>query len=796
MPTDIERATSPREQGYHRVMNHAPADARVSAIRDLLGADPLPWILASDEPYARWAALRLVLERAHDDPAVISAHDQLLADPHVQWLADALPHQQGTAEDATRQAAFAPNRLGLLADMGVGPGDFEPVDRSIDALLELHDHGGLFADVDGHAGRPKPETGSVLCDTIAITDVLLRFDRADDVRVRSAVARITHDMQRTGQGIGWRCQPVVKEPLFSRQSRAVDACPQISLEGLRILSRLPAAERPRRWLEAARTPLEAWRRSATERPCGFGHGFQFKSVRWPNFWYDVLSVLDAVGRFPELWSGPRSRAEDRRAIAELAACLIEYNMDPDGRVTPRRAYPGFERFSFGRKTGPSPFATAHALLALSRVADLAQDIGSVDVTALPSSRGATSAVQPKRPRPECPVPARVPTFTSKQATARVLIRHRLAAVWEPATFESLVADLTALNATQPASPYFALRARLPETTPGAIEQALFSRHSLVYLRAMRGALFMMRTDFVPIAFSATRRQTEHFARNYARFRGVTRQLYAAFVPLVLEAVADRSMTTAQIRSLIEVPTGLDMAALVNRMSTEGLIMRDRPVDGWGGHRWTWAPTTRLLPGINIDAVREEDADAALCRTYLRSFGPVTSAETAWWTGLGPRRTERVLQLLGDEVTTVRWEGVDGEFLMHAADTDELSMAHLYGEQRPVFLPAYDPLLMGYASKDRFMQPARRPYVFDAVGGCAPVVLLDGRVSGVWDIDRAEPSVLVHVFGANQLSEAIHEQARSIGAFYFGEDVPIRRVDEMSPLTTRGPGAARRPLRGR
>ena len=82
--------------------------------------------------------------------------------------------------------------------------------------------------------------------------------------------------------------------------------------------------------------------------------------------------------------------EDARAIAELAACLIAYNVDrTTGTVTPRSCFKGFEGFSFGQKKVPSPFATARVLATLTPLSGLADEIARVDVTALTSSKGGT-----------------------------------------------------------------------------------------------------------------------------------------------------------------------------------------------------------------------------------------------------------------------------------------------------------------------------------------------------------------------------------------------------------------------
>ncbi len=773
--------------------NAAPSDA--AALSELLQADPLPWILSSDEPYARWVVLRLLLGRGADDPAVVAARSATIADEGVRWLVEDLPTWADQTDDTAPSATYAPNRLNLLADMGVGGGDFERVESVLDEMLEHQERSGRFQSLGSMPRRPKPEWGSLLCDTAAITDAMLRFGRGDDPRVQAAVARLMGDAEPTSQGLGWRCLPEERAPLIGGPARSMEPCPQITLEGVRLISQLPVEDRPVQTLDLARAPLEAWRRRETERPSGYGHGYQFKTVKWPNLWYDVLWVLETVGRFPGLWAGPDARPADRRSIAELAACLIEYNLGADGRVTPRRAYRNYERFSFGRKDAPSPFATARCLVALERVIDLTDDIRSVDVSSLPSTRdGAPTAVQPRRRQRTCPIPARIATHTVAQARARVLTRHRLGSTWESASLESLTADLAALNATVPTAPYVAYAARIESVSREAIDHARFDLRSLVTVRGMRGWLFVMRTDFAPIVFSATRRQTTKYAREYAELRGVTRSVYEQLRPVVLDAVSEGSLTARAIRHRLGRRPGVDVAALVNRLVTEGLLMRDVLTDGWTGHQWTFGLPGHVVPGLDLHSVKEEEADAALVRAYLRAFGPVSEIEASWWTGLGPRRTERALNELGDEVAPVRLHGIDGTFFMHASDTEELSSAGVPVPADTVFLPAYDPLMMGYAAKDRFVRPADRPRVFDRDGGSAPVVLCGGTVVGVWDLSApSDAEILVHLFSECDRDRVVAEALRAT-RFLVREDTPVRFVDSMTPVIERPAGAVRRPLR--
>jgi hypothetical protein len=92
----------------------------------------------------------------------------------------------------------------------------------------------------------------------------------------------------------------------------------------------------------------------------------------------------------------RQRLDDRQSLAELVACLIAYNLYPDGRVIPRSCYQGFEAYSFGQKKQPSPWATAYLCAVLRRYNDLAGEIRAVDVRKLTSSKGGNGTALPPR----------------------------------------------------------------------------------------------------------------------------------------------------------------------------------------------------------------------------------------------------------------------------------------------------------------------------------------------------------------------------------------------------------------
>lgn len=353
----------------------------------LLPADPRPWIESSAEPAARYLSLTRLKGLPEGDPRVQAVRKECLADPGFKSLAGRLPDwEKETPASGHNSPAYSPNLIGFLADLGARPGDVTKIDRILERMLRHQDGEGRFQAFGRFRNMPEAVWSVLFCDAHLILDILVRFGRADDPRVERGLERLAADSTETANGPGWLCRP---DPAtkFRGPGRKNEFCPMVTLEALRCFSRLPENRRPEDVLAAARTCLRAWRERDKEKPYMFGHGRQFKIVKWPPYWYSPYIVLEALSGYPALWKGRGALPEDRRALAELAACLIAYNFDDEGRVVPRSCYRGFEGFSFGQKKTASPTATALACVPLARLSDLADEIAAVDITKLKSSKG-------------------------------------------------------------------------------------------------------------------------------------------------------------------------------------------------------------------------------------------------------------------------------------------------------------------------------------------------------------------------------------------------------------------------
>lgn len=360
----------------------------------MLAVDPTPWLLGGDEPAARWIALTQLRDGPADAPEVTEAHAAVLADAATADLLGRLsPWETEIPLSGHDKLEFAPNLLGLLADMGVTAADEPRIADILASMLQHQAEDGHFLALGRWRTLDAPVWATLPCDAHAIAETLARAGFGDDPRVRRAFDRITAGVADTAQGGAWLCVPDPHVP-FRGPGRKSDVCPQVTLEALRAFSYLAPERRPPEVVSAGRVSLRVWRERGERKPYMFGHGRQFKRTKWPATWYSAFEVVDTLGRYPTIWDGPDADPADRRSLAEIAACVVAYNFDGDGRVVPRSCFRGFEEHSFGQKKEASAFATARTAVALRRVESLWPEIAAVDVLALGSSKGGSGTPMP------------------------------------------------------------------------------------------------------------------------------------------------------------------------------------------------------------------------------------------------------------------------------------------------------------------------------------------------------------------------------------------------------------------
>jgi hypothetical protein len=116
----------------------------------------------------------------------------------------------------------------------------------------------------------------------------------------------------------------------------------------------------------------------------------------------------------------------------------------------------------------------------------------------------------------------------------------------------------------------------------------------------------------------------------------------------------------------------------------------------------------------------ERAVAELARRYLIGHGPATDRDLARWSGLPLGRARAGLRAIGNELS-VRPDGL----------VDLATRPSAGRPPGPKLLGAFDPLLMGWVSRDPILGAAVS--IVTSNGMFRPFVLIDGAAAGTWGL---------------------------------------------------------------
>jgi hypothetical protein len=338
------------------------------------------------------------------------------------------------------------------------------------------------------------------------------------------------------------------------------------------------------------------------------------------------------------------------------------------------------------------------------------------------------------------------TFTVAERRARLARRHFLA---EPETeLNQVTRSLVGLHATDPATPYLSLWARLPGFAVSDLDQALYRDRGLVKHMAMRRTLWVVsREDLSAVQASASDRVA---ATERKRLIGdvqkagiasdgtvwLERASAAVHEHLATGAVAN----TATLRAALpELAGQWDPAPgktwggstpvaprVLTVLSAQGTVMRGPNDGGWTTARPLWASAAHwlLAPVTALDA---GVARISLLRNWLHTFGPATEADVKWWFGQTLSWVRGGLRDVGAVEVALAECSVPGYVLPDDLDS-EPAMAP-WG----ALLPALDPATMGWQGRDWYLG-MHAGQLFDRSGNAGPTVWWDGRVVGAWGQD--------------------------------------------------------------
>jgi hypothetical protein len=157
---------------------------------------------------------------------------------------------------------------------------------------------------------------------------------------------------------GFPCSVSEEHGKFRGPGRKDDCCPYATLIMLNLLSGIDEYRDSDIVKNGIGVILSLWENSFDRHPYMFYMGTDFRKLKAPALWYDVLSVADCISKFEF------ARADTR--FLEMID-IIKGKQDNDGLFTPESVYRKCKGWDFGQKKAVSSYLSFLCIRLLNRL---------------------------------------------------------------------------------------------------------------------------------------------------------------------------------------------------------------------------------------------------------------------------------------------------------------------------------------------------------------------------------------------------------------------------------------------
>jgi hypothetical protein len=332
---------------------------------------PIDWLLEGD-PWVVYRTRRDLLGESEEAPAVAAARREMLASPLVKGLLAELAGWPGQPLASHKSASQLFHKLTLAADLGlkasdpgVGAQAASGKGAVVERILAHQSEEGPFqlpTNISAaHGGSGQEQWAWALCDAPLVVYGLVKLGLGSQPQVQTAIQSLAGLVHANG----WPCAVSQELGKWRGPGRKDDPCPFATLAMLKLLAALDAPEYQAAAQIGAETLLSLWQDSLERHPYIFYMGTDFRKLKAPFVWYDLLHVLEVLSQCEWLRGDQKTVACDPR-LGEMLA-LLKSKADAQGRFTPESVWTVWKDYDFGQKKAPSRWLTLLAWRIIMRM---------------------------------------------------------------------------------------------------------------------------------------------------------------------------------------------------------------------------------------------------------------------------------------------------------------------------------------------------------------------------------------------------------------------------------------------
>ena len=270
-----------------------------------------------------------------------------LQDEKIQQALQDVAAYHDTLVTSHKNPMLPIQRLLFLLDLGFDM-DVPEIKMAIYEILAHRDENGVYqsmTNVPKHFGGTGEDTFSwCLCDAPSLLLALLKAGVDYEEWIKPGVDYLV-SLCRVN---GFPCAVSPELGKFRGPGRKDDCCPYATLIMADLLSYIPEYKDS----ETARTSVQSllclWETSLSQHPYMFYMGTDFRKLKAPSCWYDIVSVAGVLSKYPSVHT-------DSRFLEMID--LIKRKQDENGFFTPESIYTKLTGWDFSQKKTASPYLT-------------------------------------------------------------------------------------------------------------------------------------------------------------------------------------------------------------------------------------------------------------------------------------------------------------------------------------------------------------------------------------------------------------------------------------------------------
>jgi hypothetical protein len=317
--------------------------------------------------------------------------------------------------------------------------------------------------------------------------------------------------------------------------------------------------------------------------------------------------------------------------------------------------------------------------------------------------------------------------------ARIRLYTQQIAASRFTTPKEVVGWMGAMQAQDYAMSKWALGVRLPGSTERGIRGAI-DRGEILRTHLMRPTWHLVSADDIYWLLALTAPQIKAGSQSRHNQQELTPETFRKSNVVIEKAlVGGKHLTREELVAgfeMAKIPLGDNRAAhLLYWAELEGVVCSGPEKNG----KPTYALLEERVPKPP-DLTREE-ALAKLAARYFASHGPAALPDFTWWSGLPVRDARRALELVQSNLIS---ESIDGRVYWFS---DTVSIPAPEGEIVKT-LPAYDEYIISYSHRAASLTSENAIRAVSRNGIFYPVIVVNGRVIGIWKRTTKKGRVIV------------------------------------------------------